>query len=48
MLVDTGFHVTEASPACATLLGVRPDSLIGRHLLDAIADDGLRMLCSAA
>jgi FHA domain len=38
ILVDTGFHVTEASPGCASLLGVRPDSLVGRHLLDAIAD----------
>jgi len=38
ILVDTGFHVTEASPGCAVLLGVRPDSLVGRHLLDAIAD----------
>ena len=37
-MVDTGFHVTEASPGCAVLLGVRPDSLVGRHLLDAIAD----------
>jgi hypothetical protein len=38
LIVDTGFHVTEASPGCATLLGTRPDALIGRHLLDAIAD----------
>jgi hypothetical protein len=38
LLVDTGFLVTEASPGCATLLGTRPDALVGRHLLDAIAD----------
>jgi len=30
--------VTEASPGCAALLGARPESLVGRHLLDAIAD----------
>jgi hypothetical protein len=38
LLVDTAFLVTEASPGCATLLGVRPDALVGRHLLDAVAD----------
>jgi hypothetical protein len=38
LLVDTGFLVTEASPGCSVLLGVRADSLVGRHLLDAIAD----------
>jgi len=36
--VDPGFHVTDASPGCADLLGVRPEALVGRHLLDAITD----------
>jgi hypothetical protein len=30
------FRVTSASPECADLLGVRPDALVGLHLMDAI------------
>jgi hypothetical protein len=32
------FRVTDASPSCSELLGVRPDALIGQHVLDTIPD----------
>jgi hypothetical protein len=35
---DPQFRVTSASPDCAQLVGVRPDALVGRHLLDALPD----------
>lgn len=38
ILANALFRVTDASPDCAELLGVRPDALVGQHLLDAIPD----------
>ena len=38
IVANSQFRVTEASPACADLLGARPDALIGEHLIDAIPD----------
>jgi hypothetical protein len=38
LTVNPTFQVIEAGPGCADILGVRPDALIGRHMLDAIPD----------
>lgn len=35
------FRVTSASPECAELIGVRPDALVGAHLIDALPDQHL-------
>jgi hypothetical protein len=35
---DSKFRVISASPECADLIGVRPDALVGLHLIDAIPD----------
>jgi FHA domain len=38
IVVNAQFRVTEASRDCADLIGVRPDALVGQHLIDAIPD----------
>ncbi|MFI5179615.1 MAG: PAS domain-containing protein [Vicinamibacterales bacterium] len=38
IVINTQFRVTEASPGCADLIGVRPDALLGAHVIDAIPD----------
>jgi PAS domain-containing protein len=38
IVANAQFRVTEASPGCAELIGVRPDALVGQHLIDAIPD----------
>ena len=35
---DSKFRIASASPECADLIGVRPDALVGVHLIDAIPD----------
>ena len=37
-MANAQFRITDASPSCADLIGVRPDALIGEHLIDAIPD----------
>jgi PAS domain-containing protein len=38
IVANPQFRVTEASRDCADLIGVRPDALVGQHLIDAIPD----------
>jgi PAS domain-containing protein len=38
IVANAQFRVTEASRDCADLIGVRPDALVGQHLIDAIPD----------
>ena len=38
IVANAQFRVTEASHDCADLIGVRPDALVGQHLIDAIPD----------
>ena len=38
IVANAQFRVTEASRDCAALIGVRPDALLGQHLIDAIPD----------
>lgn len=38
IITDASFKVTEASASIAVLLGVRVDTMVGRHLLDAVPD----------
>ena len=41
LVANASFLVTEAGPGCADVLGVRPDALVGKHLLDAILDTAI-------
>ncbi|MFN8060501.1 MAG: FHA domain-containing protein [Vicinamibacterales bacterium] len=38
IIADAAFKVTEASASIAQILGVRSDTLLGKHILDAIPD----------
>lgn len=38
IVANAQFRVTEASRDCADVIGVRPDALVGQHLIDAIPD----------
>jgi diguanylate cyclase (GGDEF)-like protein/PAS domain S-box-containing protein len=39
ILTDTQSHITWVSPTTAALLGIRPDTLVGRHVLTGIHPD---------
>lgn len=36
VVTSSSFRITEASPECAELLGIKPERLLGEHLVDAI------------
>src|SRR5206468_6269907 len=37
VVANASLVVTEASPSCQTVIGARPDTIIGGHLADAIS-----------
>ena len=38
---DGAFRVSEASPGCLDLLGLKPAALVGQHLLDGLSDGAI-------
>jgi hypothetical protein len=36
VVTSSSFRITEASPECAELLGIKPERLLGEHLVDAV------------
>jgi hypothetical protein len=41
LVADSSFRVQEATAPCLDLLGIKPDALIGKHLLDAVGEGAL-------
>jgi pSer/pThr/pTyr-binding forkhead associated (FHA) protein len=41
VVASATFRVVEASPTCGDILGIPPEALVGRHVLDAIPDKGV-------
>ncbi|MBI2835037.1 MAG: FHA domain-containing protein [Acidobacteria bacterium] len=41
LVANEKFRITEATPGCSELLGVKPEAIIGQHLMDALPDQGI-------